>query len=172
MHSSFLCASPHLPSTASRPPLPVKSSPGTNKQRKRRTSEKRAEKTESRRRGCGLELVPPCCCMVAACSPAKEDPRELLGFDLSSGSDGCCFPRRRNSLSLKSPSWNVSPSCHVCALAVLTGCQSTHTQTSERGQRGYTAEWSRQMLFTQLNLCLQTNSHTKTSKSHIHNMHT
>lgn len=116
----------------------------------------------------GSALVPRCCCDAAACWQAMQDPGERLGS--GSGNEGgccCCCPTRQRSLSLKSPSWNVSPSCHVCALAVLTGCQSTHTQTSERGQHRYTADgcccysWH-----TRFILCLQTNTQHK-----IKNMH-
>lgn len=48
------------------------------------------------------------------------------GSGWGSGSEGCCCPTQQSSLSPKTPSWNVSPACQLCALAVLTSCQSTH----------------------------------------------
>lgn len=73
-----------------------------------------------------------CCCTEPACRQVMEDVDEPLDSGWGSENEGCCCPTQRRSPSLKSLSWNVSPACHVCALAVLTGCQSTHVQTSER----------------------------------------
>lgn len=104
------------------------------------TRETWTEKRESR----GVyssALVPPCRCCVAVCWRVMQDLGVPLGSRWGSGNEGYCFLTQPWSLSLKSPSWNVSPACHVCALAVLTGCQSTHTQTSVRGQCGYIAQW-------------------------------
>lgn len=140
MHSPVLRPSPHLPSTASRPPLPVENSREGDPRQRQTKRDMDGEPGED------AVLLPPCRTAAAASWQATRDLGKCLGSGWGSGSEGCCWPTQQSSLSLKSPSWNVSPACHVCALAVLTGCQSTHTQPSERGQRGCTAEWGGQIL--------------------------
>lgn len=95
----------------------------TTRKRKRQT---RSEDKRAEEKAAAAALIPPCC-TVAACEQATKDLGERLGSGWGSGSEGSCCPTQQSSLSLKSPSWNVSPACHVCALAVLTSCQSTHT---------------------------------------------
>lgn len=139
MHSSLLCPSPHLLSTALKPTTPCRE---ITLRLINREGEKQVRHGQRRRRTQTgrlwlQHLVPPCCCTVAACWQATRDQGELLDSGWGSGNESYCCLTHWWSLSLRSLSWNVSPACHVCALAVLTGCQSTHTQTSERGQRGY-----------------------------------
>lgn len=139
MHSSLLCPSPHLLSTALKPTTPCRE---ITLRLINREGEKQVRHGQRRRRTQTgrlwlQHLVPPCCCTVAGCWQATQDQGELLDSGLGSGNESYCCLTHWWSLSLRSLSWNVSPACHVCALAVLTGCQSTHTQTSERGQRGY-----------------------------------
>lgn len=116
--TAFLCPPPstYLPSAAFRPPLHVRNS---------------KELCTANRQALQAALPPWCRCTAAAGWQAAEDPSEPLDSGWGSGTGGYCCWTRRSSLSPKSPSWNVSPACHVCARAVPTSCQSAHVQTSE-----------------------------------------
>lgn len=118
MNSSCLCPSPHLPPAATQP----------------------AGGDET----LGRETPIP---LGAASHPVTQGPGHRLGSCWCCGSDRClcrccrlrcrcCRTTGPSSQSRRSPSWNVSPACRVCALAAPTSCRSANTSTHKHWRGG------------------------------------